>query len=208
MNLRFLFLPPILLIQLIPFVKTYTLPIIIILSLIILPHSSKTENNLLHKHTFIPSAIQALRRKESFFDLPNIEQFRTIENNPHHWLTTDIHQIHHFQYQCFQNLTLNTQIMNKIESNLYFFVNSLDIITNSIGILNSQTLVITFLPNFLRTNSSLLLIPLKLFFSINSATLLSLILTTSPMTIIALMKVLNFLLLLKNMQNIVLKYLL
>ena len=73
------------------------------------------KKNLLPKHVFNPSSIQDLLQKESFFDLPNIEQFRTIENNPHHWLTTDILQIHHFQYQFFQNLTLNTKTKEQIQ---------------------------------------------------------------------------------------------
>ena len=73
------------------------------------------KNNLLPKHVFNPSSIQDLLQKESLFDLPNIEQFRTIENNPHHWLTTDILQIHHFQYQFFQKLTLNTKTKEQIQ---------------------------------------------------------------------------------------------
>ena len=50
-----------------------------------------------------------------FFDLPNIEQFRNNENNPHHWLTTDILQIHHFQYQLFQNLAFNASTKEQIQ---------------------------------------------------------------------------------------------
>ena len=73
------------------------------------------KNNLLPKHVFNPSSIQDLLQKESLFDLPNIEQFRTIENNTHHWLTTDIRQIHHFQYQFFQNLTLTTKTKEQIQ---------------------------------------------------------------------------------------------
>ena len=73
------------------------------------------KNNLLPKHVFNPSSIQELLQKESLFDLPNIEQFRSIENNPHHWLTTDILQIHHFQYQFFQNITLNKNTKEQIQ---------------------------------------------------------------------------------------------
>ena len=73
------------------------------------------KNNLLPIHVFNPSSIQDLLQKESLFDLPNIEQFRTIENNPHYWLTTDILQIHHFQYQLFQNLTLTTKTKEQIQ---------------------------------------------------------------------------------------------
>ena len=73
------------------------------------------KNNLLPKHVFNPSSIQELLQKESLFDIPNIEQFRTVENNPHHWLTTDILQIHLFQYQFFQNITLNKNTKEQIQ---------------------------------------------------------------------------------------------
>ena len=73
------------------------------------------KKNLLPKHVFNPSSIQDLLQKESLFDLPNIEQFRTIEKKPHHWLTNDILQIHHFQYQFFQNLILNTKTKEQIQ---------------------------------------------------------------------------------------------
>ena len=66
----------------------------------------KEKNNLLPKHVFNPSSIQELLQKESLFDLPNIEQFRTVENNPHHWLITDLLQIHHFQYQFFPSIKI------------------------------------------------------------------------------------------------------
>ena len=46
-----------------------------------LKNLSETKN--LHpQHTSTPSAIQALLQTETFFDLLNIEQLRTIENNP------------------------------------------------------------------------------------------------------------------------------
>ena len=59
--------------------------------------------------------MQDLLQKESLFEVPNIEQFRHIENNPHHWLTTDIFQINHFQYQFFQNPTLDTKTKEQIQ---------------------------------------------------------------------------------------------
>ena len=72
------------------------------------------EKNILRQHGFALSAKQALFQKESLFDLPSFEQLRTIENNPHHWLTTDILQIHHIQNQFYQNLTLSTQTKEQI----------------------------------------------------------------------------------------------
>ena len=88
------------------------------------------KNNLLPKHVFNPSSIQELLQKESLFDLPNIEQFRSIENNPHHWLTTDILQIHHFQYQ-FSKILPSIKIpKNKFKYTPFFFANFSDIITN------------------------------------------------------------------------------
>ena len=96
-------------------------------------------NNLLTKHVFNPSSIQDLLQKESLFNLSNIEEFRTIENNPHHWLTTDILQIHHFQYQFFHNLTLNTKTKEQIQIYSLFLRKFLDTITNSFGTQSSKT---------------------------------------------------------------------
>ena len=73
------------------------------------------KNNLLPKHIFNPFSIQTLLQKESLFDLSNVEQYRTIEKNPHHWLTTDVLQIHHSQYQFFQDLTSYTSSKEQIQ---------------------------------------------------------------------------------------------
>ena len=107
MNLLFLFLLPLLLTLMILFVKTSTQPIFTFLLLMSLPHFSNT--SLLHQPASTPSVTQALLQKENLFDLPNIEQLRTIEYNPHHWLTTNIFQILHFQYQFFSTLNVITQ---------------------------------------------------------------------------------------------------
>ena len=88
------------------------------------------KNNLLPKHVFNPSSIQELLQKESLFDIPNIEQFRTIDNNPHHWLTTDILQIHLFQYQFPKTLPLIKIPKNKFKNTPFFLENFSDIITN------------------------------------------------------------------------------
>ena len=40
------------------------------------------KKNLFPEHTFTPSAIQALLRKETLFDIPNIEQLCNFEINP------------------------------------------------------------------------------------------------------------------------------
>ena len=74
-----------------PSSKTSPKGIIFYLSMLSLPR--------LYKHFF----------KKKLFDIPIIEQFRTIEYNTHHWLSNDFLQIHHFQNQFSQNFTLITQ---------------------------------------------------------------------------------------------------
>ena len=64
---------------------------------------------------FLTHPQSKLSSKGIFFDLPNIEQFCTIDNNPHHWLTTDVLQNHHFQYQFVQNLTLNASTKEQFQ---------------------------------------------------------------------------------------------
>ena len=62
-----------------------------------------------------PYAFDVIIQTESLFDLANLEHFRSIENNPHDWLQTDILQIRHLQYLVFQNITLNTQTEEQIK---------------------------------------------------------------------------------------------
>ena len=117
-NLHFLFLSLLPQLALILFKKNIDpnniqIPIAHVFTTFLSNHQEK--NNLLPKHVFNPSSIQELLQKESLFDIPSIEQFRTVENNPHHWLTTDILQIHHFQYQIFQNITLNKNTKEQIQ---------------------------------------------------------------------------------------------
>ena len=88
------------------------------------------KNHILPKHVFNPSSIQTLLQKEYLFDLPNIEQFRTIENNLHHWLTTDILQIIIFKTNFFKTLLLMQVPKNKFKYTHSSLENSLDIITN------------------------------------------------------------------------------
>ena len=81
-----------------------------------LPHFSKTSPKIISLTStfFIQFAIEALLPEEALNDLPNIEQLRPIEFNPHNWLTTDILQIHTYQNQFFQNSTLNKQTKEQI----------------------------------------------------------------------------------------------
>ena len=62
----------------------------------------------------LPPSIQALQSKDSYFDVPNSEQLRSIENNPHHWRETDLLQLKQFQHQFSQNITLNEQTIPQI----------------------------------------------------------------------------------------------
>ena len=50
-------------------------------------------NNITDEPTFLPSAIHALQSKDSYFEVPNLEQLRSIENNPQYWLEPDLLQL-------------------------------------------------------------------------------------------------------------------
>ena len=53
-------------------------------------------------------------QKELLSDLPNSQKLLTIEINTHHWLTTVVLQLHHFQNEFFQNLVLFRQTKKQI----------------------------------------------------------------------------------------------
>ena len=71
-------------------------------------------NNLTDDPTFLLPAIQALHSKHSYFEVPNLEQLRSIDNKYHHWLETNLLQLKQFQYQFFQNITLKEQTIPQI----------------------------------------------------------------------------------------------
>ena len=54
-----------------------------------------------------PSLLQNFQQKHHYFEVPDIDSKITRQNNPHYWLQQAILQITHFQYNFFQNLTLN-----------------------------------------------------------------------------------------------------
>ena len=97
------------------------------------------KNNLLPKHVFNPSSIQDLLQKESLFDLPDIEHFRTIENNPIGLLPM-FFKFTIFNINSFRILPSIPKQKNKFRYTLFFFENFSDIITNSFGTRNSKML--------------------------------------------------------------------
>ena len=169
------------------------------------------KNHLLPQHVINPSAVQDLLQKETLFDLPNIEQLRTIENNPHHSLVTGHLQIHHFQYQFFQNLTLNTNTKEQIRIS-YLFLKKFffKITTNMFGTLNFKMPVLFSHHRSLKMNSYRFFPPLTIVILNSNISLLFqlLILHTLHMIIIALIKVLIFHLLLDHLHYILLYLLL
>ena len=143
-------------------------------------------------------------KRNPFFNLSNIEQFRTIENNPHHWLTTDILQIHHFQYQFFQNLTLNTKTKEQIQ--IYplflrkFFKHNYQLVWHS----KFQDACINFPQQFSPLMNFYLFLLILIANTNNiiiSLIFHPLIFNTLPMTPIVLIKVLTFLLLIVLIPN-------
>ena len=79
MNIHFLFLSPLLLIQLRHFVKRYTLPVFIFLLIMFSLHSSKAFQK---KHVFTPFAIQAVLQMESFLILLIMNSVALLKINP------------------------------------------------------------------------------------------------------------------------------
>ena len=112
-----------LLIQMKPFAKTFIRPTLIFLHFMFSLHFSKP---LRKEKSFTPTCFQSLSstsfhvEKVTLFDFPNIKQLCTFENNPHHGLTIHILQIDHFQYQFFQNLTLNTHFKKQSRVSFLF----------------------------------------------------------------------------------------
>ena len=73
-------------------------------------------HNLAHEiPKFSPNALDDLQRYLNNFDVEIIERLVDPEDNPHHWLQTDILRIQNFLYQYFKDLTLNDQTIPQIK---------------------------------------------------------------------------------------------
>ena len=74
------------------------------------------DHNLAHETPkFSPNALDELERYINNFDVEIIERLVIPEDNPHHWLQTDILRIQNFLYHYFKDLTLNDQTIPLIK---------------------------------------------------------------------------------------------
>ena len=62
------------------------------------------------------SILEDLQQKHLYFEVPNIDSQINRQDNPHHWLQQDILQTTHFQYNFFQNRTLNDDTIQQIQT--------------------------------------------------------------------------------------------
>ena len=75
----------------------------------------KDHNIALETPKFSPNALDELERYISNFEVEIIERLVNPEDNPHHWLQTDIVRIQNFLNHYFKNLTLNDQTIPRIQ---------------------------------------------------------------------------------------------
>ena len=74
------------------------------------------DHNLAHETPkFSPNALDDLERYINNFDVEIIERLVNPEDNPHHWLQTDILRIQNFLYHYFKDLTLNDLTIPQIK---------------------------------------------------------------------------------------------
>ena len=74
------------------------------------------DHNLAHEiQELSPNALDDLQRYINNFEVEIIERLVDPEDNPHHWLQTDILRIQNFLYHYFKDLTLNDQTIPQIK---------------------------------------------------------------------------------------------
>ena len=74
------------------------------------------DHNLAHENPkFSPNALDDLQRYINNFDVEIIERLVDPEDNPHHWLQTDLLRIQNFLYHYFKDLTLNDQTIPQVK---------------------------------------------------------------------------------------------
>ena len=75
----------------------------------------KDHNLALETPKFSPNALDELERYIKNFEVEIIERLVIHEDNPHHWLQTDILRIQNFLYHYFKDLTLDDQTIPQIK---------------------------------------------------------------------------------------------
>ena len=64
---------------------------------------------------YLPPLLENLQQTHQYFEVPDIDFKITRQSNPHYWLQQGILQITHFQYNFFQNLTLDDDTIPYIQ---------------------------------------------------------------------------------------------
>ena len=95
-----------------------------------------------------PSMLEYLLQKHLYFEVPNIDSQINRQDNPHHWLHQDILQITHFQYNFFQNLTLNDDTIPQIQIFARFLLKFFRFNYQLIGVQQDQSAYTNFPQTF------------------------------------------------------------
>ena len=74
----------------------------------------KEFNLSLENPKYSPNALQELERYIHNFEVEDIKRIVIPQDNPHHWLQTDITRIQSFLYHYFKDITLNEQSISQI----------------------------------------------------------------------------------------------
>ena len=69
----------------------------------------KPFNLALENPKYSPNALQELEQYIHNFEVEDIERIVITQDNPHHWLQTDMIRIQSFSYHSFKDITLNEQ---------------------------------------------------------------------------------------------------
>ena len=75
----------------------------------------KALNLALENSKYSPNALQELEQYIHNFEVENIERIVITQDNPHHWLQTDIIRLQSFLYHYFKDITLNDQSIPQIK---------------------------------------------------------------------------------------------
>ena len=73
----------------------------------------KDFNLALESPKYSPNALEELEQYIHNFEVEDIERLSVTQNNPHHWLQTDMIKIQNFLYQYLKDITLNEQTISQ-----------------------------------------------------------------------------------------------
>ena len=105
-------------------------------------------NEILNTLLYRPSLLEILQQKHQYLEVPDIHTKINRQNHPYFWLQQDLLQVTQFQYNFFQNLTLNADTIPQVKVLARFLLKFFKLNDQLIWVQQNQSAYINFPQTF------------------------------------------------------------